>query len=102
MRHQHRSGQSHQGELEARRREVERKVPFHRQQMAGKYVGYHRFSIGNGSFQGFWRTDGWWWWWPRKVGTQPTGEAIGPFLTSTEAYRHANSPAGGTADPAEG
>jgi hypothetical protein len=32
-----------------------------------------------------------WWWWLRAAGCSPEGEAVGPFLTSTQAYRNATS-----------
>ena len=30
--------------------------------LAGRYQGYHRFPNSTGSFEVFWRADGWWWW----------------------------------------
>jgi uncharacterized GH25 family protein len=56
--------------------------------MAGRYQGYHRFTDKTGDFEIFWRADGWWWW-RRTAGRAPESKAIGPFLTSTEAYQNA-------------
>jgi hypothetical protein len=58
--------------------------------MAGRYQGYHWFPNKTESVEVFWRSDGWCWW-RRVPGHPPKGEAVGPFLTSTEAYRNANA-----------
>jgi hypothetical protein len=59
--------------------------------MAGRYWGYHPFTNKTGSFEVFWKADGWWWW-PRAKGCRPAyGKAVGPFLTSTEAHRNATN-----------
>ena len=62
--------------------------------MAGRYQGYHSIASKTitskkASIEIFWRADGWWWW-PRNPDYPPHGAAIGPFLTSTEAYLNAN------------
>jgi hypothetical protein len=56
--------------------------------LAGRYQGYHRFLDETGTFEIFWRADGWWW---SRAPLAPQGEAVGPFLTSTEAYSNATS-----------
>ena len=53
--------------------------------LAARYQGYHRFPNSTGSFEVFWRAEGWCWW-PRVPGSPPKSEAVGPFVTSTEAY----------------
>ena len=58
--------------------------------MAGRYQGFQRFSDRAGSFEIFWRADGWWWW-LRTPGHGPESRAVGPFLTSTEAHQNAVS-----------
>ena len=59
-------------------------------ELAGRYQGFHRCRNETRSFEVFWRSDGWWWW-LRPAGCSPEGEAVGPFLTSTQAYRNATS-----------
>ena len=61
--------------------------------MAGRYQGFHRLrgKDGEKSFEVFWQNG--WFWWPRSPGSQPHGEAVGPFTTSTEAYQHARGEA---------
>src|SRR6476469_8175651 len=57
--------------------------------LAGRYQGYHWFPDKPGSFEIFWRANGWWWW-LRVPGCLPAGEAVGPFLKSTDAYLNAS------------
>jgi hypothetical protein len=56
--------------------------------LAGRYQGFHRFPNSNAIFEIFCRADGWWWW-TRAPGSPPKSEAVGPFLTTTEAYTSA-------------
>jgi hypothetical protein len=57
--------------------------------MAGLYQGYHWFPTKTGSVEVFWRADGWWSR-SRAPGCPPEGVAVGPFITSTEAYLNAS------------
>ena len=56
--------------------------------MAGRRQGCHVVSDDGGrghrSIEIFWQDNGWFW-----RPNQPHGDAVGPFITSTEAYRHA-------------
>jgi hypothetical protein len=55
--------------------------------MAGRYEGRHVFRNRRGDdrpVEVFWHSRGWFW---RPL--QPLGEVIGPFTTSTEAYKSA-------------
>jgi hypothetical protein len=52
--------------------------------MAGRYQGYHRFADKDGEFEVYWESG--WFWRPRP----PEGKAVGPFVTSTEAYQNAD------------
>jgi hypothetical protein len=58
--------------------------------LTGRYQGYHRVPASTGVFEVFWRARGWWWW-LRAPGCAPKGEAVGPFLTTTEAYSNATA-----------
>lgn len=53
-------------------------------ELTGPYQGYHRVPASTGVFEVFWRAHGWWWW-LRAPGCAPKGEAVEPFLTTTEA-----------------
>ena len=55
--------------------------------MAGRYQGFH--SLNTGNIEIFWRADGWCWW-SRAPGCSSESAPVGPFLTSTDAYLHAN------------
>ena len=55
--------------------------------MAGRYQGFH--SLNTGNIEIFWRADGWCWW-SRAPGCPSVSTPVGPFLTSTDAYLHAN------------
>ena len=55
--------------------------------MAGRYQGYHRFADKDGEFEVYWESG--WFWRPRSPGSPPDGKAVGPFVTSTEAYESA-------------
>jgi hypothetical protein len=61
------------------------------QQMAGRYQGYHRFANKDGQFEVYWDWDRTGWFWrPRCAESLPTeNKAVGPFVTSTEAYQNA-------------
>jgi len=57
--------------------------------MAGRYQGRHVFRDLNGNqfcIEVFWGQDGWFW----RAG-QLNADAVGPFTTSSEAYRSAES-----------
>ena len=62
--------------------------PAYEPNLAGRYEGYHSFPNNTGSFEVFWRADGWWWW-TRAADSPPKSEAVGPFVTSAEAYSNA-------------
>ena len=62
--------------------------PAYEPNLAGRYQGYHSFPNNTGSFEVFWRADGWWWW-TRAADSPPKSEAVGPFVTSAEAYSNA-------------
>jgi hypothetical protein len=56
--------------------------------MAGRYEGYHSFADKDGEFEVYWENG--WFWRPRSsVSSLPDAEAVGPFVTSTEAYQNA-------------
>jgi hypothetical protein len=57
--------------------------------MAGRYQGFHRLRCKDGEkcFEVYWQNG--WFWRPGSPGSQPRGEAVGPFTTSTEAYQNA-------------
>jgi len=68
--------------------------------MAGRYQGRHVFRAVDGSrfsIEVFWDQNGWFW-----RAHQPNGNVVGPFTTSSEAfrcakaahYREAHSPEG--------
>jgi hypothetical protein len=72
--------------------------------MAGRYQGYHRFADRDEQFEVYWdweRTG--WFWRPRSSDISLTAsKAVGPFVTSTEAYQNAmNEPNTGTRFRAE-
>jgi hypothetical protein len=62
--------------------------------MAGRCQGYHLFRDEDGesrrSVEVFWEHNGWFWR-PRFKGRPAEGEAVGPFTTSTQAYKSAKS-----------
>ena len=62
--------------------------PAYEPNLAGRDQGYHRFPNSTESFEVFWRADGWWWW-TRAADSPPKSEAVGPFVTSAEAYSNA-------------
>ena len=62
--------------------------PAYEYNSAGPYQGYHHFPDSTGSFEVFWRADGWWWW-TRAADSPPKSEAVGPFVTSADAYSNA-------------
>jgi hypothetical protein len=57
--------------------------------MAGRYQGCHVFEDTDSGAQlkieVLWQSNGWFW---RRV-EEPSGNAVGPFMTSTEAYESA-------------
>ena len=55
--------------------------------MAGRYQGYHRFADKDGEFEVYWEKG--WFWRPHSPSSPLSGEAVGPFVTSTEAYENA-------------
>ena len=55
--------------------------------------GYHQFKGGVGSFEVFWKKDGWYWW-ACFPGCMPDGESCGPFRNSREAYMDARDSGG--------
>jgi hypothetical protein len=59
--------------------------------MAGRYQGYHRFADKDGEFEVYWDWDRTGWFWrPRSSdGSLTEGKAVGPFVTSTEAFNNA-------------
>ena len=65
-----------------------RNRPAYEPNLAGRDQGYHRFPNSTESFEVFWRADGWWWW-TRAADSPPKSEAVGPFVTSAEAYSNA-------------
>jgi len=62
--------------------------------MAGRYHGYHLFSDEEGkdpvSVEVFWQREGWFWR-RRFEGHPPDGGAVGPFTTSSGAFRDAKT-----------
>ena len=59
--------------------------------MAGRYQGSHvlpDMDGGHRSVEVFWHTHGWFWR-PRSSSSPADREAVGPFITSTEAYQNA-------------
>jgi len=55
--------------------------------MAGRYQGHHRLWDGNSEhiFEVMWQTNGWFW----QTSVILAKRAMGPFTTSTEAYKNA-------------
>ena len=69
---------------------IAKRRSFARRKLTGRYQGYHRVPASTGVFEVFWRAHGWWWW-LRAPGCAPKGEAVGPFVTTTEAYSNATA-----------
>ena len=64
--------------------------------MAGRYQGSHIFNdgVGHRSIEVFWQDSGWFW-----RARQKHGFAVGPFITSSEAYQNAKEASGSQAFP---
>ena len=62
--------------------------------MAGRYHGYHLFSDEEGkdpvSVEVFWQREGWFWR-HRCECRPPDGDAVGPFTTSSGAFKDAKT-----------
>ena len=67
--------------------------------MAGTYQGYHRFADNDDQFEVFWDYEiaGWFWRTRSSDRSLTEGKAVGPFVTSREAYHNArNEPRSGS------
>ena len=61
--------------------------------MAGTYQGYHRFADNDDQFEVFWDYEiaGWFWRTRSSDSSLTEGKAVGPFITSREAYHNARN-----------